>query len=330
MYFDTNILPSYKYYGFLEQGYGRIDDETYWENIENDIDKYPDISMIKETLLKGFYYVSYLKNKEEFWYYLYYWMGKKLLDKLKNFDEFSKIMGTLDNVKYKFNNNQRYNAYYISQIDKVEFLNLKLIYEYYKNYEFVQGTISEGDIQCSKAFEEYFKQCYVKYTELNSKCILNEGLFCKLFDDIKRIHNNVQLKQLQCKITEDSIEQHGAEGTALSGITGEDGKQTFTRESMQMQSHSESNFQHPDSASPLVIVIACALPFIGISLIFYILHKFSPLNSWLRTRLLRNKEVRYNAEDEKINEYLESTYNSMIGDLERNEHQIEYYPIGNN
>ncbi|SCA81930.1 Plasmodium vivax Vir protein, putative [Plasmodium vivax] len=136
------------------------------------------------------------------WDFLYYWIGEKNFEKLKNESNFQKIMHILDDVKLQFDNNKY--TYDFSKISKNEFTQLKFIYDYVQDYETIQRTISQDNVECSTKISEHIKKCFQEYNTLKSRCTPREDKFCQIFKYIIGQNGNKELTELKCSVVKDA------------------------------------------------------------------------------------------------------------------------------
>ncbi|KMZ83214.1 hypothetical protein PVBG_05184 [Plasmodium vivax Brazil I] len=137
------------------------------------------------------------------WDFLYYWIGEKIFEKLKNESNFQKIMHILDDVKLQFDNNKY--TYDFSKISKNEFTQLKFIYDYFQDYETIQRTISRDNVACSTNSSKHIIKCFQEYNTIKLRCASSEERFCQIFKDIIAENGNKELKGITCSVVKDAV-----------------------------------------------------------------------------------------------------------------------------
>ncbi|KMZ99258.1 hypothetical protein PVNG_02141 [Plasmodium vivax North Korean] len=202
------MLPSQWFYRRFPEGYGTLNDEDFWDEIKGKFIVHTDITDIYYTLINGLCYASYNMKGDEpdydkRWDFLYYWIGEKIFEKLKIESNFQDIMHILDHVKLKFDKNKY--KYDFSEISKNEFTQLKFIFDYVQDYETIQRTISQDNVECSTKFSEHIIECFQKYNALKSRCASSKDKFCQIFKNIIEQNGNKELTELKCSIVKDPV-----------------------------------------------------------------------------------------------------------------------------
>ncbi|CAG9474712.1 unnamed protein product [Plasmodium vivax] len=357
IYFDLHLLPSQSLYRHFPDGYGTWNHEEFWNQIEEKFMVHKDIREIYYTLLYGLCYVSYNMSGlepgyEKRWDFLYYWIGEKIFEKLKIVSKFQDIMHILDDVKLKFDNNIY--EYDFSEISKNEFTQLKFIFDYVQDYETIKNTISQANVACSKKLSEHIINCFQEYNILKSKCASSEDKFCQIFNDILTQNGNKELKKITCSVVKDAVlstkqeESHTGDPPQIIGkeqgnlaerdARGEllkkevevdlrrGGEQVDLKEPFEQvpELHSASQDISPDSSR--FIGTTTILTSVGILVPFYILKKFTPLGSRLRTLFQKKSLIQFNGNDHDMNENVLKPYQGTNINWQRTDNQIGYYP----
>ncbi|SBS91304.1 PIR Superfamily Protein [Plasmodium ovale curtisi] len=172
-----------------------------------------------------------------------------------------------------------------NEIDKWN--NMKIIYDYKKkNYNYIKDKINDYDT-CIK-YEKYLNKVKTIYDKKNSECCNTYHGQCKFyfFECEKIEHPDILLLQeINCP-----------------GLEKDSSRET----------HADGNNAASDNGSLKTSMVAIS-PFIGILVSFFLSYKFSPLGSWLRSKIQQSaniKDIPYNEDTEEPLAY-ESEYDDI-------------------
>ncbi|SBT54204.1 PIR Superfamily Protein [Plasmodium ovale wallikeri] len=309
---DLAVLPSFKFYSRLDKGDKNLlhgHNKIFFENFIKDRLNYLEhMSNIKEILLNAFIYIANMKPGDdqynERWNYLFYWMGEKVYEKVKEISDFSLNMDIINSLRKRMHeNDEEYNDYFF-KIKKSEFINLKKLYDYSQNYDAIKIKIDAPDYECSREYNNYIVENHDLYNTIKVECVLDTTPYCKLFTNITKDTLAKKKSILNCYGAKDTIFSEEGRRHGLSDLAVET---TPT-----------------NSGNPTAII----LPVLGIFIIFFLLYKFTPLGTWIRTHFVRKKISRWEADvEETIDETLEENYKSEDDNSLVNMHNIGYNPI---
>ncbi|SBT55729.1 PIR Superfamily Protein [Plasmodium ovale wallikeri] len=190
-----------------------------------------------------------------------------------------------------------------------DYIKAKQLYDYALNYYKLKEHHYDNDIPCTSKEQEYIRKSIELYQGIKSECEHNNKAhisYCMAYKEIKEIHPNDGLLNLQCKTVED-------ETVSSSGGRNELGEMETVHQQQQVVgpqgdriAHDSSYGLHSPSGSHQAM--ATAVPILGISSIFFLLYKFTGLGSMARN-LLRTKGINgMNSHEEMTHELLENTY----------------------
>ncbi|SBS91822.1 PIR Superfamily Protein [Plasmodium ovale curtisi] len=175
---------------------------------------------------------------------------------------------------------------YYRKIDEVDIWNdMKIMYDYKKNYKYIKDNTK--DYETCKKYDKYLNEVKTIYDKKNSECCNTYHGQCKFYYyECKTIeHPDTLLREINCsKLAKDSSRE-----------TQEDG-----------------NNASSDNGSLKTSMLAIS-PFIGILVSFFFSYKFSPLGSWLRSKIQQSvniKDIPYNEDTEEPLAY-ESEYDDI-------------------
>ncbi|SBT72963.1 PIR protein [Plasmodium ovale] len=193
----------------------------------------------------------------------------------------------------------------------------KMLYNYALNYYKLKELHSDNDIPCTSKEQEYIRKSIELYQGIKAECEdINKALisYCRAYKEIKKIHPNDGLLNLQCKRVED-------ETVSSSGARNELGEMEELQHRLQgvgpqgeVAQKFTSGLASPEVGSPTGFhkAVATTVPILAISSISFLLYKFTGLGSMARN-LLRTKGINgMNSHDELTNELLESTYDGNV------------------
>ncbi|SBT84131.1 PIR protein [Plasmodium ovale] len=319
--YDLSILPSYIFYNRLDSALHDYSSENkaFWnDNIKNTCIKR---TSIFEKLLKGFYYVFYLKkNIDTFytdrWDYMYFWAGTKLLENAGGCT-FLELMYVLQSVKLRNDNQTKY-TYDIYEIISKDFQDLKIVYDYFNNYESIKLKIIANNDNCTEKYKQYLHSSFDVYERVKSECQTQvEEPHCKLFNYIVKKHNNIVLKKLTCKgeMPSLSVEEH---------------KQKHLHDSdpeVDLKGEIHTGGTSPSSISDNMM--PTYFPILGIFSVLFLLYNFTPFSSWLHNILSKKEIIRHrDYEDESENNF-ENVYESSDSNSQYGRRNISYHSIIN-
>ncbi|SBS91880.1 PIR protein [Plasmodium ovale] len=333
---DLSILPSFRFYHYLENGYGALkSEELFWDLLEKSLLTHTGVYDIHHTLLNKFYLVTYMEQHRssynERWDFVYYWVSEKLHKNTKHHSSFEGVIGILNTVKNKFDKKDYDDAFF--DITLQESMDLKKIYDYSENYVIIEKKVRESS-ECTKEYIQYIKESIEKYNEAKSLCEIQKGkAFCKIFDSIRKKYENDKLSKLKydnCKPKEDSNAlqadqlqnlQHGDRGqgdVARGDFSHARGDET--------DSVSEgNNLSNQDSGVPSAVIF----PILGVFLVSFVLYKFTPFGQWSRTHLHRKNITKGEESDEFSGETLTNSFETPDMYSNTLEHSIGYHSMNN-
>ncbi|SBT55855.1 PIR Superfamily Protein [Plasmodium ovale wallikeri] len=337
-----NTLNSYIFYGRLDRE-KYLPDYTnagFWHYVYNIFPTYKEISdipSISNTLLKGFYHVSNMGTGtsfyEERWNYLYFWMGTKVFEALRERSKFSTIMHVAKIIRDHFDSANKINDH-IYETDANNFSDLKRTYDYIQNYDTIENKFLDIHFKCTEKFDEYIKNSQSSYEKLKELCQTYDGTLCKAFSFIENRKGKKDLSKFKC-------EHFKSPSTAMDRDKGQPQEQplgaSFKQGDQIMHSVGQvpgiggEEFHHVDSPSSLSFGIA--LPILGIIFLLFVLYKFTPVGPWLHTRHWIKKRILRNDENNEVQEnetLLDYVYEDKDGNEEHNMQHISYQPIWNN
>ncbi|SBT02824.1 PIR Superfamily Protein [Plasmodium ovale curtisi] len=317
--YNLSILNSNVFYDKLDRASDdyRFNSEEYWNYIiqHTCINK----TSIFDTLLKGFYYVSYMKMNEIFlnnrWNFLYFWAGSKVLENIEGCSLID-IVYIVKSVR-KHIQQDDYNSY-IDDINPEEFKELKIVYDFLVNYDSIKLSIGAHNSDCTKKYKEYVDSSFEAYEKLKAKCTqYREKGYCKMFNDFVQINKYENLEKLTC---------HGN----MPPLSVEDKKREFSSYKFpEGDSKDKVNTGETSASSESYNLMSTFFPILGIFSIFFLLYNYTPFRTWLHNILSKNERIRHNLYEDDTVELFENEYESSDRNGQYIRHDINYHSIIN-
>ncbi|SBT56400.1 PIR Superfamily Protein [Plasmodium ovale wallikeri] len=214
----------------------------------------------------------YIYDRFKIMFHPYSQVTNKILSKI-DFDWYL-MNEKLLKKKCSFNYGQN-----INEIDKWN--DMKIIYDYKENYKYIKANTKDYET-CIK-YEKYLNEVKKIYEKKNSECCKKDNNQCGIyFFKCKTIeHPDKLVQEINC--------------SSLA--------KDYSRET-----ESDGNNASSDNGSLKTSMVAIS-PFIGILASFFFSYKFSPLGSWLRSKIqgVNIKDISYNEDTEESLAY-ESEY----------------------
>ncbi|SBS95684.1 PIR Superfamily Protein [Plasmodium ovale curtisi] len=317
--YSLSILHSNIFYNRLDSAIHDHSDKEkgFWNTfIKSSYIKETDMS---DSLLKAFYYVSYMNANDTFynerWNYLYFWVGFKVLEKLGNV-AFTNVIPIVKIVK-KHIHGVEY-EYDILKISPEKFMDLKTIYEYIENYDSIKLNIDGNNSDCTQMYKKYVDSSYDVYENTKNTCLHNgEEEYCKLFNYIVKKHNNIVLKKLTCK-------------GEMPSLSVEEYKQKYLHDTdVEVYLEGEMKTGKTYASSSSDNMMPTYFPILGIFSILFILYNYTPFITWLHNILSKKEIIEYNPYEEDSVELFENKYDLSDRNSQYNRHDINYHSIIN-
>ncbi|SBT83034.1 PIR protein [Plasmodium ovale] len=215
---------------------------------------------------------------------------------------------------------------------KNDFYKMKLLYDYALDNNTIQHNNEKRDFTCSKTYSDYVTNYHKNYHDVKGECDNGDTkLYCELFRKINQIvnkNNLLLLKPCLLKIsTMSDSEEVGSIKTRETLDTAKFGDEDHGEKAVVNSLQSSSTDLSVDTTSSTSMAIV--FPLIGISLIIFILHKFTPLGFWIQSRWVKKKTIGLYNDEEEIDKCLGNTYESSNKNTDNNEHNVSYHAFRN-
>ncbi|SBT02564.1 PIR Superfamily Protein [Plasmodium ovale curtisi] len=338
-------IASVKHYNILDKRFYLYGDSNLCDSLQQNFGTNYDVYDFCISLTGNLKMIDNLKSidvyKNDPCNYLNCWIYDRLI-KMK-FNRTDNFYTTIVSSIAKYFNDFKVSGkcnYDFHHIDKDNFIKIKELYDYALNYEMIKYYIDKDDFECSVEDDKYIKNSINLYKRLKSDCSSNtsEKTYCVVFRHIDKAYGSNQLTSLECaKVkpaasfirADASTEFQAAQKLQTVSLAGNQPNHRLQSVSLDDQfSHSESENGTPTFTSSSA-AMAIVFPFFGIFLMLFIIYKFTPFASWIRSIFLRKKITGYNIKEENTHEPLTHPYESSYANSEDNTHHLGYYPLQN-
>ncbi|SBT02427.1 PIR Superfamily Protein [Plasmodium ovale curtisi] len=288
---NLDSLPSNIGYYLLDKKYVGTEFGQYCDLLKSEFATNHEIHSLCSKFLRNFdkiisQFVRDRDDAKEDCKSLNYWLydsGMKISsDNIVNDITSSNIITKLHDVWNAFNTNKYCDIQYY-KIEKTDFYSMKTLYDYARDYVTIKSKIMNSDNKCSEVYHDYIEKGKEAYRDINIMCMgenIQEGVpsqICPEFKYIKKINGDEDLSKLTCKKTEIIPIQEEEEGDPQ----------------LVQQGLGESVSDGTSSSTAMGIIF----PFLGITLILFMLYKFTPFGPFLRSYLIKKKLIRYNIDE---------------------------------
>ncbi|SBT74148.1 PIR protein [Plasmodium ovale] len=268
--------------------------------------------------------------------YFNLWICERLLKILGNllhpkFDQIkTKIMGFWNEHDLE----KKCKPYFISYIGDPNYTKIKELYEYALNYETLKKYFDVGKRSCSGKDREYIEKSLKLYEQVKHECeIETDSLLCNALKEVREKYKEDKLSKLSCNgtINLEQIKSEVRRSLAARESPSQPQVTTFQTRADEVTLDDFSITQLPNTDGAVNFsgykAMSISFPVFGILFIFFVLYKFTPVRSWLYSRLLKRKAIDLNIKEEENNELLENTFYPINENTNSNLHHLGYNPV---
>ncbi|SBT55426.1 PIR Superfamily Protein [Plasmodium ovale wallikeri] len=267
------------------------------------------------------------RNKKEYCAHLHFWLCDQILKNNGTYNkgdtELMEIINSIFNGWRNFirtSSTANCSCRYSSKATLENWREGKIFHDYFKNFEYINTNYSPNNKKCQEyhKYVEHINQYFVKY---KSRCHNDIMAPCTYDNDLINIYNpNDKLSKVTCN---DQSSSSKLMGTGPAEI----GEQTEFPAS-HMASHLEDGQNDNTSASSVYYsVVPVSVTVLGISVLFYVFYRLTPIGHWLRRHLLRKRINEHNVYEEDTIEPITNTYNIENSDYISSIHNLGYQPL---
>ncbi|SBS97003.1 PIR Superfamily Protein, partial [Plasmodium malariae] len=299
-----DLLSSKDYRGFeLSGDYYCFGEEDKIKPFKSQLNSYNDIKSVEDKILHALCFISFSNNGpkcNEQCHSLFYWIGNKLFNTLSNEGSFSDIIKIFENCSETIAGGNKCKCNIFGRISKEEFNKMKIVHEYCKYHDTIKETLKFHGNLCDSESKEYLDQATNTYSEVYEICNSSSSKdYCTVLKKHVPECFSKKLPTLKYKIKE----YH----SASSGLKKLDDH--FPSETTPTIGQSTYNISQ--------ILMLVAFPLAGILFISFILYKFTPIVSWINTKLIGKKLIRRSLDDSDKQELTEYISTHALSNLRR-------------
>ncbi|SBS99275.1 PIR Superfamily Protein [Plasmodium ovale curtisi] len=265
-----------------------------------------------------------------------YWLGDKNFKHLSEKEMFSSLIDQLySKLKDLYNNNKCNIITY--NINANNFRKIKDVYDYKKNYGTIEKAIQDYANTCSTKFREYLDKSYESYEELYETCKTCNKEHCKQLKKIFSTYPNDKLRKLECAVKDAALDTTQVKGAYQAQESDEHLRATVVHKpsdgSLSSGGGHLDSEQHtlfdpsgvPSADGDSDIFMGIFFPFVGIFLVFYLLHKFTLIGLRVNSFLRKKRILSRNIDDIENLELLDNIAEDEEKDTQRSLFSIPYH-----
>ncbi|KMZ83460.1 hypothetical protein PVBG_05577 [Plasmodium vivax Brazil I] len=207
-----SLLPTIKFYNKLDNAENSCQGNKFYNEAEALLKHYSGLQGVTDKILKGLCYAYGDKFQGEsdidICNFLYYWLGDILYNKLTNIIHFENVITKLF-VLLRINNSKNCTApTYYSVFEKEPFKNIKLLFDYSKDYDIYKKQVSSNDMPCNKSYNVYLQKYVETYNMFKGKCKSERtsSRYCKAFKEYFDENDRKNLSKLTCMLHDNKPE----------------------------------------------------------------------------------------------------------------------------
>ncbi|GAW84524.1 variable surface protein [Plasmodium gonderi] len=313
-------LPSKLMYDNFDNGVDSCESENFYNiaKSHSDIQRLSDNDSKK--ILNALCY-AYNKNKTSNFRtvdcdYLYFWLVHTLDEKLSDRNIVFALMETLKFILVTHGglsicNFDKYHKYYMTQQN---FEDIKLLFDYFKDYEVLQQDLQQYSWYCSIEYRALLDKYSAAYKRIMDACKTKGTgyLYCTDYEDFFNRNNRHEISDLKCTVRQnfdDIAKLEEGYGKWTLGNIDQDG---YNFKDRQISEYDISYSTLAFSASKAMTIGTVVIGIIVFTIILCkVIMKFTPFAYWLKKLLLgrykgkRNNKIDRNIiEDYPIDEYI--------------------------
>ncbi|SBT73776.1 PIR protein [Plasmodium ovale] len=255
-------------------------------SIKNDLNTYSTIKDVSDKLVNALCFLSIFEQNEacnKRCNYLYFWIGNEIIDKVENDAVFSEIIRALYKGLESNSRLDKCKCTYNS-INKEHFKKMKTVFDYFYDHSFLTEELPQYNKRCDREYKEYLNYAVTTYDSVYKFCIEHrqESYCADIVKFIPTFLSEKKLTSLECDLQE-----------TISDM----------KSSVSLTADMDPNLRSIGGSSEIFISIF--FPLLGIIFIYFLLHKFTPVGTWIHKRLGFMKRIRPNLSDMGTNELIE-------------------------
>ncbi|SCN44533.1 PIR protein [Plasmodium malariae] len=286
-----------------------FEDNSEFSKKKAQLNNYEKIKSVQDKLARALCYVAFTSDGndcKEQCRNLYYWLGNELLLSKLEENSFSKVIGILNDISNILYKPGKCKCTFFKETNMETFEKMKTAFDYCKDHVYIKSTLENHNNMCNNEFSAYLVNADNTYNELYD-CAKTKFVtyIMQLKNHIPSCFNE-KLSRLTCIINKVSAEEQDSSPYNTANID-----QEFVI--------------NPSTFGSSQIILYIVIPFIVIFFFGFLLYKFTPIWSWMNTRILKKKSSRRNLEDTDTLELTEYMYEQRKSNLDRRQLNVAYY-----
>ncbi|KMZ83291.1 hypothetical protein PVBG_06060 [Plasmodium vivax Brazil I] len=211
----SNLNTNFYYTSLNEASYD-CKDEAFYNAAEEKLKSNSWKENASDKILKALCYV-YRKMliqdyERDICKYLYFWLGNILIDKMKHNHVFQDVIRDLFDILK--NHKGKVCAAHTYHIDVENFKNIKLFFDYSKDYDSYENQITYYNPPCNEKYKNYLKSYVDTYKKFQVKCPngRHSYRYCDIFNEYFADKDPEKLSKWTCNIQPNEPEEEEAWG----------------------------------------------------------------------------------------------------------------------
>ncbi|KMZ96157.1 hypothetical protein PVNG_05803 [Plasmodium vivax North Korean] len=200
-----NDLRTRKIYDQLDKAKDICQDVGFYKTAKDLLSNFNGLQNVSDKILKGLCYAygNNFQNEtdDDICNFLYYWLGEILYDNLIPRINLGSVISKLFVILRIRNRKKCTLPPYYNILEEKNFKNIKLFFDYSKDYDTYEKQITSNNLSCSKNYNEYLKKYVETYKEVQSECQKKTTSgYCKAFNDYFLNKESKNLSNWKCNL----------------------------------------------------------------------------------------------------------------------------------
>ncbi|SBT73808.1 PIR protein [Plasmodium ovale] len=257
--------------------------------------------------------------------YFKYWIYDQVITNVFDDKDIMEVFQLLkhDGNEIGFSNGENYNTCKFSTFKIEEVKKMKLLYDYFENYDSTKNKSSINELICSSEYKNDLSEIIGFYNNRDTYCKQQTNLYCTELDECAKAYGFRNLSVLQCN--GDNI--HLPHAQASQSLDSSNGEHTGSSSPADTGENLQSNHGHMSGENVSIkTTVAYSLSVIGVFGFFLFLYKLTPLGSWLKKYILNITNNPNNIEQKVKHNLLENELEADNINFIEGSHYISYNP----
>ncbi|SBT02903.1 PIR Superfamily Protein [Plasmodium ovale curtisi] len=257
--------------------------------------------------------------------YFKYWIYDQVITNVLDDNDITEVFKLLehDDKVIEFYKGELYNTCKFNIFKLEEVKKMKLLYDYFENYDSEKNKSSINELICNSEYKKDLSEIIDFYINRSTYCEKQSNVYCKELDECVKAYGVDNLSVLQCNGDNINLPQ----AQASQSLDSNNGEYTVSSSPGDTGENLKSNYGHMSGEHiSIKTTAAYSLSVIGIFGVFLFLYKLTPFGSWLKKYILNISNKPNNIEHKAKHNLLENELEAdNISFIERS-HYISYNP----